>query len=285
MKVGLVLEGGAMRGIWTCGVLDILMENIIDVDGIIGTSAGGIFGVNYFSNQKGRVIRYTKRFCKDLRYMSFLSLMLTGNIINKKFAYYKVSKKYDIFDNEEYIKNNKEFYVSATNVETGNTEYFKITNPMEQLEELRATSAMPLVSRFVKINNKKYLDGGISDSIPIEKMQSLGYDKIVIILTQPLEFRKRELSLKKQKMINMRYKKYPNLIKRMQNRYKEYNEVVEKIIELEKDKKVFVIRPSKKLNIKRLERNKDKLQEIYDLGIEDANRIMKDLKKYLGKDK
>ncbi len=285
MKVGLVLEGGAMRGIWTCGVLDTLMDNNIDVDGIIGTSAGGIFGVNYFSKQKGRVIRYSKKFCKDRRYMGLLSFLLTGNIINKKFAYYKVSKKYDIFDNETFIKNNKEFYVTATNIETGKSEYFKITNPMEQLEELRATSAIPLVSRPVKINNKKYLDGGISDSIPIEKMKSLGYDKIIVILTRPLDYRKRKSSTKKEKMVKIKYKKYPNLINTMLNRYKEYNDTVDIIKKEEKENKIFVIRPSKALNIKKLERDRNKLQETYDLGIEDGKNILKDLKEYLKKEK
>ena len=284
MKVGIVLEGGGMRGIWTCGVLDTLMDNNLDVDGIIGTSAGGIFGVNYFSKQKGRVIRYSKKYCRDIRYMSLLSLILTGNIINKKFAYYKVSKKYDIFNNNEFIKNNKDFYVSATNIKTGNTEYFKITNPMEQLEELRATSALPLVSIPVKINGNKYLDGGVSDSIPLEKMISLGYNKIIVILTQPLNYKKTQLSLKKQRIVKLKYRKYPNLVNKMLNRYKEYNEEIDKILKLENNKEIFVIRPSKSLNIKRLERNKNKLQEIYDLGIKDTNNILNNLKEFLKKE-
>lgn len=131
---GLVLEGGAMRGMYTAGVLDVLLENSIKIDGIIGVSAGALFGVNYFSKQKGRVIRYSKRFCKDIRYMSKLSFLLTGNVVNKNFAFYKVTKKLDKFDNDTFIKNNKNYYATVTNVETGNPEYIKIDNPIKQLE-------------------------------------------------------------------------------------------------------------------------------------------------------
>ena len=227
MKVGLVLEGGAMRGMWTCGVLDEMMDNNIEVDGIVGTSAGGIFGVNYFSKQKGRAIRYSMKYAKDYRYMSILSLIFTGNMINKRFAYYKVSKKLDIFDNDTFIKNNKNFYVTATNIKTGEPEYFKITSPMEQLEDLRATSAIPVVSRPVKINNKKYLDGGISDSIPIKKILEMKYDKIIIVLTQPLDYIKKPAKLNK--FIRFKYRKYPNLIKKMEARHNEYNETIKYI--------------------------------------------------------
>ena len=166
MKTRMVLEGGSFRGLFTAGVLDVLMENNINIDEIVGVSAGAVFGVNYFSKQKGRVIRYNKRFCNSKRYMSILSLIFTGNYINRKFAFYDVTKKYDIFDNDEYIKTNKNFYAVATNIESGKPEYIKITSPLEQLEVLRASSSVPLISRIVKLNNKKYLDGGISDSIP-----------------------------------------------------------------------------------------------------------------------
>ena len=279
MKVGLVLEGGAMRGLWTAGVLDVLMDNNIDVDGIIGTSAGGLFGVNFFSKQKGRAIRYNMRYAKDYRYMSILSLIFTGNVINKRFAFYKVSKELDVFDNDTFIKNNKEFYVSATNVETGQPTYFKINNPIEDLEKLRATSAIPFVSRFVKIDGKKYLDGGISDSIPIEKMISLGYDRIIVVLTRPIDYVKKPIKL--HKMLRFKYRKYPLLLDKMKNRYKEYNKTLELIKKLEQDNKIFVIRPNSNLDIRVIERNKEKMRKIYDLGISDCNKSLNDLKKYL----
>ena len=280
-KVGLVLEGGAMRGLYTAGVLDVMMENNINIDGIVGTSAGALFGVNYFSNQKGRAIRYNKTYLNDKRFISKKSLLLTGNIVNKDFAFYKVTKELDPLDNETFIKNNKEYYATATNVETGAAEYLKITDPINQLEELRATSAMPFASKMIKINGKKYLDGGISDSIPLMKCKDLGFDKIIVVLTQPFDYRKKKNSEKKMKLIRLKYKKYPNLIKTMENRHNDYNEIIEKIIDMENKKEIFVIRPSKKLEIDILEKKPEKLDEIYNIGINDCRKIIDELKAYL----
>ena len=282
-KIGLVLEGGAMRGMWTCGVLDSFLDNNVNVDGIIGTSAGGLFGVNYVSKQRERGIRYNKKYCKDYRYMSIFSLLLTGNIINKKFAFYKVSTKLDPFDNEEFKKSKIDFFVTATNVETGNAEYFKITDPFKDMEKLRATSAIPLVSRCVKVDGNKYLDGGVSDSIPIQKMEEMGYDKIIVVLTQPLDFKKKMISEKKQKLVKFVYKRYPNLIKTMFNRHNDYNETIDYIKQQEKNGKVFVIRPSKKLDIWVVERNPDKLDEIYKIGLKDGEKYIKKLKLFIEK--
>ena len=282
-RVGMVLEGGSMRGMYSAGVMDVMMENNIEIDGIVGTSAGALFGPNYFSKQKGRVIRYNKKYCNDKRYISKRSLLLTGNLVNKKFAFYKVTKELDPFDNEAFIKSNKDMYVTATNVETGLPEYFKITDVYEQLEYLRATSALPIVSRMVKLEGQKYLDGGISDSIPVDKCISLGYDKIIVILTQPLDYRKKPLSSKKEKLVKAKFKKYPKLIEAMLNRYKMYNDTIEKIINLEKKKEIFVIRPSRLIDINITEQDPEKYQEVYDLGVEDGKNIIEKLKKYLEK--
>ena len=278
MSIGLVLEGGAMRGMYTAGVLDIFLDNEIEVDGIVGVSAGVLFGVNYLSKQRGRVIRYNKRFAKDKRYMGLSSLIKTGNIINKEFAYYEVPFKLDVFDQETYEKSNTDFYATITNIETGKPEYVKIKNVFEQMEILRATSAMPFVSKIVEIDEKKYLDGGLADSIPIEKCKELGYDKIIVILTRPIEYRKKKSN---ERLTKIKYSKYPNLIQTINNRYKRYNETVEKIIDMENKKEIFVIRPSKKISLKRIERDESKLQEMYDLGLKDCKNRLEDLKKYL----
>ena len=169
MKKGLVLEGGAMRGMYTSGVLDAFLDEKIEFDDIIGVSAGTLFGVNFLSKQRGRAIRYNKRFSKKLNYMGLFSLITSKNIINKKFAFYEVPFKLDVFDNEEYKKSNTNFYATVTNVETGKPEYILLKDVFEQMELLRATSAMPFVSEIVDIDGKKYLDGGVSDSIPFEK--------------------------------------------------------------------------------------------------------------------
>ena len=280
-KVGLVLEGGSLRGLYSSGVLDIMMDNNIEIDCIVGTSAGALFGPNYFSKQRGRAIRYNKRYCKDKRNISMLSFFLTGNVVNKRFAYYKITKKLDIFDNDTYMKSNKELYVTATNIKTAQTEYFKITDVIKDMEKLRATSAIPIVTRPVKIGKERYLDGGISDSIPIKKCMELGCDKIIVVLTQPDIYKKKIMSEKRTKMIKIVFKKYPKLIERLLNRHNEYNECVEYIRTLEKEGKVFVMRPPKYLKIDLIERNPDKLEQIYQIGVNDMKEKIDDLKEYL----
>ena len=278
MKVGLVLEGGAMRGMYTAGVLDVFLDNNIEIDGIIGVSAGVLFGVNYLSRQRGRVIRYNKKYAKDKRYMGINSLITTGNIINKDFAYYEVPTKLDVFDQETYSKSAVPFYATVTNVETGEAEYIKVTDVFKQMEVLRATSAMPFVSKIVEVDGKKYLDGAVSDSIPVEKCKSLGYDKIIVVLTKPLGYRKKRRG---QTLIKIGYRRYPKFVKTMQDRYKNYNTTMEKIIDMENKKEVFIIRPSREVKMSRIEKDENKLQEMYDLGIEDCKKNLKKIKKYI----
>jgi len=278
MKVGLVLEGGAMRGMYTAGVLDIFLDNNIKVDGIVGTSAGVLFGSNYISKQRGRTIRYNKKYIGDERYMSLKSLITTGNLVNKDFCYYELPTKLDVFDEEEFERSYIDFWATVTNVETGKPEYIKIKNVFKQMEVFRATSAMPFVSKMVEIDNKKYLDGGMADSIPVEKCKDLGYDKIIVVLTRPINYRKKRAF---DFITNIVYRKYPNLVKTMNNRYKIYNDTADKIIDMENKNEIFVIRPSIRLKVKRVEKNPEKLQAMYDLGIEDCKNVLVDLKKYL----
>lgn len=278
MKVGLVLEGGAMRGMYTAGVLDTFLDNNIEIDGIIGVSAGVLFGVNYLSKQRGRVIRYNKRFINDKRYMGFWSLLTTGNIINKEFSFYEVPKKLDVFDNDTFVKSKTDFWATVTNIETGEAEYIKLDDLFAQMEVLRATSAMPYVSKIVELESGKYLDGGISDSIPVDKCKELGYDKIIVVLTRPLDYRKKK---PKEVIAKIFYRRYPKFAKTVNNRYKMYNETVEKIIDMENKKEIFVIRPSRLVNVKRIEKNPEKLQEMYELGLEDSKNSLEKLKEYI----
>lgn len=278
MSVGLVLEGGAMRGMYTAGVLDIFLDNDIKIDGIVSVSAGALFGINYLSKQRGRVINYNKKYAKDKRYMGVSSLIKTGNIINKDFSFYELPQKLDVFDEETYKKSKTKFYATITNIETGEPEYVEIKDPFEQIEILRASSAMPFVSKIVELETGKYLDGGIADSIPVEKCKSLGYDKIIVILTRPIEYRKKKNN---ELLAKLYYRKYPKFVQAINTRYNNYNNTVEKIIDMENKKEIFVIRPSKILHIKRIERNPEKLQEMYDLGIEDATKKLEELKYYL----
>ncbi|MBR2711749.1 MAG: patatin family protein [Bacilli bacterium] len=280
MKVGLVLEGGALRGIYTAGVLDVLLKNNVKVDKIIGVSAGALFGVNYKSNQPGRALRYNKKYCNNKNYMSFYSFFTTGNIVNREFCFDKLVNELDPFDYETYSNNNIDFYATVTNLETGKAEYHLIKDIRNEKdsEYLRASGSMPFVSRIVEVDGKKYLDGAIADSIPVDKMLTMSVDKIIVVPTRPIDFRRR----KKTAIFNkLKYKKYPKFVDKLSNRYKMYNKEVERIIDLENQGKVFVIRPSRFVNIKRLEKNPEIIQEMYDLGVSDTKSKLKELKKYL----
>ncbi len=280
MKIGLVLEGGAMRGMFTAGVLDVLLDEQIAVDGAVTVSAGALFGINYPAKQRGRVLRYNLKYLHDKRYMGWHSLFTTGNVVNKAFAFYELPFTLDPFDQATFAASQIDFWVTLTNIETGEPEYVKITDAFAQMEALRATSAMPMVSRVVEIEGKKYLDGGISDSIPLDKAITLGYDKIIVILTRPLDYRKKPSN---NWLFKLFYHNYPKLIERWANRYAEYNQAVEKVIEMEKAGKIFVIRPSESLDISRLEKDLAKVQAMYDLGVKDGQAALSGLKDYLAK--
>ena len=281
MKVGLVLEGGGMRALFTAGVLDALLDvKELDIDGIVGVSAGALFGANYVSGQKERAIRYNKKYARDKRYMGLHSWITTGNAVNKDFAFYELPFKLDVFDQEKFKESKIEFHVVMTNVENGQAEYVLIEDVFEQMEYLRATSALPFASKIIEINGKKYLDGGISDSIPIDYCESLGYDKIILVLTRP------ENSYKEDKLnflYKLVYRKYPKLVERLINMGKDYEVVLKKIKKLENENKIFVIRPPKVLKIGRLEKDENKIQEVYDIGLNTGKIEINNLLNYLKK--
>lgn len=279
-KIGLVLEGGAMRGMYTAGVVDTFLDEDINVDAIIGVSAGALFGVNYVSKQKGRVLRYNKKYAGDPNYMGVRSFITTGSLVNKEFAYNKLPNELDPFDEETFQKSKTKFYATVTNIENGKAEYILIKDTHKQMDAFRASGSMPFVSEIVEYENNKYLDGALADSIPVKKMQELGYDKIIVVLTQPDGYRKKKHP---ESIAKMFYKKYPALANAINTRYIHYNETLDYIKELEKENKIFVIRPSKKINIKRVEKDPNKIEAQYNLGVEDTKNILKNLKKYLDK--
>ena len=281
MKIGLVLEGGGMRGLFSAGVLDALLElKELNVNGIVGVSSGALFGVNYVSKQKERAVRYNKKYADDKRYMGLHSWITTGNAVNKDFAFYELPYKLDVFDNETFKKAETDFYVVMTNVESGKPEYVLIEDAFAQMEYLRATSALPFASKIIEINGKKYLDGGISDSIPIDFCESLGYDKIIAVLTRP------EGTYKEDKLgflYKLVYRKYPNLVNSLLNMATDYEKVLAKIKDLENKGKIFVVRPPEVLKIGRLEKNRDKIQKVYDIGLNTGLKELDNIVKYLNK--
>lgn len=281
MKTGLILEGGAMRGMFSAGVMDVLMENDIVFDGGIGVSAGAAFGVNYKSHQIGRAIRYNKRFCSDRRYSGLHAFLTDGNLYSSAFCYGEVPLKYDVFDFDAYQKNPMEFYVVCTDIETGLPFYRKY----EGLEDhgfdwIRASASMPIVSQIVEIDGHKYLDGGISDSIPIRFFESLGYDRNVVVLTQPKSYTKKKNELLP--LLKLQYRNYPKMVEAMERRHTVYNETLTYISQKERTGKLLVIRPDEKLNIGRAEKNPERLQEVYDMGRKAATERLDDIKKFLG---
>ncbi|WP_314320835.1 patatin-like phospholipase family protein [Fusobacterium pseudoperiodonticum] len=281
MKIGLVLEGGGMRGLFSAGVLDALLElKELSINGIVGVSSGALFGVNYVSKQKERAVRYNKKYADDKRYMGLHSWITTGNAVNKDFAFYELPYKLDVFDNETFKKAKTDFYVVMTNVESGKPEYVLIEDAFAQMEYLRATSALPFASKIIEINGKKYLDGGISDSIPIDFCESLGYDKIIAVLTRP------EGTYKEDKLgflYKLVYRKYPNLVNSLLNMATDYEKVLAKIKDLENKGKIFVVRPPEVLKIGRLEKNRDKIQKVYDTGLNTGLKELNNIVKYLNK--
>lgn len=281
MSTGMVLEGGGMRGLYTAGVLDTLLDEEIHINRMLTVSAGALFGINFASRQKGRALRYNKTYIRDKRYISMRSWLKTGDMVNKEFAYYTVPFSLDVFDEAAFKRSGIAFYATVTNMETGHPEYIHITEPFKQMEALRASGSMPFVSRPIEHKGTKYLDGGVSDSIPLEKAEALGYEKNIVILTRPLDYRKTKPN---DFIIDRWYKKYPAFKEALKNRYKNYNATIEKIIEDEKQGKTFVIRPSMTVPIKRLERDPDKLQSMYDLGVKDATTRIQELKCYLEND-
>ena len=274
------MEGGAMRGMFTAGVIDVLMENKIRFDGGVGVSAGAAFGCNYKSNQIGRVIRYNKKYCRDPRYCSIRSLIKTGDLYGAEFCYATISYELDVFDNKAYFENPMEFHVVCTDVETGKPVYRNcITGLDEDLTWIRASASMPIASKVVETTDYKLLDGGISDSIPLKYFEDLGYNKNVIILTQPKGYIKKPT--KALPFIKVFLKDYPNVYKTMQNRHNDYNDTIKIIEEKEKNGDVLVIRPPEKLPVGRVEHNPEKLQLAYDIGRETALKQLEEIKEFV----
>lgn len=279
-KQGLVLEGGAMRGLFTAGVMDVLMENGIVFDGIVGVSAGAAFGCNYKSGQIGRVLRYNTTYCQDWRYCSFRSLIKTGDLYGADFCYHELPEQLDLFDDEAFQKNPADFYAVCTDCESGEPVYKKIQSAQyNDLEWIRASASMPLVSRIVDINGQKLLDGGIADSIPLRFMENSGYANNVVVLTQPRSYRKKKNSLLP--LMKLALKKYPKVVDAMARRHINYNETLDYIRKQEQEGKVFVISPDEKLDIGRTEKDPDKLRAVYAIGRKAAEAKLSELKHFL----
>ncbi len=276
-KTAFVLEGGAMRGLYSAGVLDVFMQNEIPTDAIYGVSAGALFGINFKSKQIGRALRYNLKYAHEKNYMGLYSLITTGNIMNKEFCFNKLVNELDKFDFETFNNSLIDFFAVVTNVETGMPEYIKITDARYGLEALRASGSMPFVSKLVEFEGAKYLDGAVSDPIPLQKAINDGYEKIIVVLTRPQNYRKHKDFMP----YNLFYKNYPNFVETAINQPENYNKTLDLIKKYEDEGKIIVLRPSQNLKIARVEKNLSKLQSIYNLGLDDCVSNLDKVRKYL----
>jgi predicted patatin/cPLA2 family phospholipase len=277
---GLVLEGGAMRGLFTAGVLDVFMENGIKFDNVIGVSAGACFGCNYVSGQVGRTIRYNMKYARDKRYCSVSSLIKTGDIFGGEFCYHTLPMELDKFDEAAFIDSGIPFYMVVTDIETGEAGYHKMCDvSYEELEWMRASSSMPLVSNIVEIGGGKYLDGGMTDAIPLKASEALGCDKNVTVLTKPRGYRKSHE--RTMPLIRLKYKEYPNLIRAMDIRHITYNEQLDHVFTQEKAGSNFVICPKSPLPLGHICHDPLVMRETYEIGRNEANELMPALERFL----
>ena len=280
MKKGLILEGGALRGMFSAGIMDVMMEHNVSFDGLIGVSAGAAFGCNYKSKQPGRVLRYNTRFANDWRYCSVRSLITTGDIFGGEFCYHEMPEKYDVFDTATFDANPMEYYVVCTDVETGEAVYSRqMQSGYDCYEWIRASASMPMVSRIVEINGQKLLDGGIADSIPLHFFESVGYDRNVVILTQPQGYMKEHN--KRMPLLRFHLRKYPKMINALDWRHEMYKAQTRYVEEREKTGDVLVIRPDEPLHIGHVEHNPDRMRAVYNEGRKIGERRIGEILSFL----
>ena len=269
-----------MRGMFTCGVIDVLMEHGIAFDGAAGISAGAVFGCNFKSRQIGRPIRYNKRFCNDWRYSSLRSLILTGDLYGADFCYRELPDELDVFDRQAYRENPMQFYVGATDIQWGECIYRNCKDGSDDdMTWFRASASMPLVSRPVAFDGLQLLDGGITDAVPYFYMEGLGYDRNAIVLTQPKGYRKHATS--GLAFMRLVYRRYPRLVDAIAHRHKMDNTEMDEIDEREQNSISLVIRPPKALNIGHTEKNPEKLERVYQIGRAEAERRLDEIISFL----
>lgn len=280
MKTGLVLEGGGLRDLFTAGVTDVMLEHDIRFDGIVGVSAGATFGCNYKSKQAGRALRYNINFRNDPRYMGLKSLLSTGDLVSADFSYHTLPNELDIFDRDTYNANPAEFHIVATDVLTGEPVYRRLdAMDDEGLEWLRASASMPLVSRPVAVGGRLLLDGGISDSIPLRYFQQQGYERNVVILTQPKGFFKRRTKL--MPLFHLFMRKYPAIIAAMSRRHEMYNAQLRYLEEQEQQGNILLIYPQDTLPIGRTEQDERKMRHVYGMGREKGEQMLREIQSFV----
>ena len=277
-KFALVLEGGAFRGVYTAGVLDVLLSNNIYADCVVGVSAGALNGLNYISKQVGRSAKININYCNDSKYIGRKALLKNKGIIGFDYLFGEISNKLVPFDYEEFNKSNQRFVAVATNCITGDSEYFEKNICSDIFLATQASSSMPLASSIVKINGIPYLDGAVSVPVPVKWAIEQGYEKIIVVLTRDMNYKKTNITNKLKFLYSFAYRKYPNLINKLYTMSERYNELRKDIDNMNN---IFLIRPQKEVTVSRLEKDKEKLKTLYKQATEQTSLYIPKIKEYL----
>ena len=269
-----------MRGLFTAGIMDVMMENDITFDGVVGVSAGACFGCNYKSHQPGRVIRYNTQFARDPRYSGLRSWLKTGNVFNAEFAYHIVPTTYDLFDFDTYNSSAMEFHVVCTDVNTGQAVYHALPQMNhEGLEWIRASASLPLAARVVKIGEREMLDGGLADSVPLPYFQQLGYDRNIVILTRPPGYVKAPMG--HARLLRWLLRKRPVVAQTMLNRHVLYNRQVAYAHSEAAAGRALVLQPEQDLGIPHVCHDAALMRHVYETGRELAERRLPEVRAFL----
>ncbi len=281
IKAALVLEGGALRGMYTSGVLDTFLKNNMEFECVAGVSAGALNAMSYISKQPGRSAKINLEYCDDPRYIGRKAFIKNKGIIGYDYLFGDISENKVPFDYKSFENTNQRFVIVTTNCEKAETEYLEKSNCNDLFKAAQASSSMPLASAMVEINNNHYLDGAVTTSIPVKWALEQGYEKVVVVLTRDKTYRKPMLSNKMKKLYKLAYHKYPKLIEKLNTMPERYNKLQDEIIDLEKEGKIFIIRPEKEVTVSRLEKDKEKLENLYKEGIAETEKNLDALKEYL----
>lgn len=281
VNTALVLEGGGFRGMYTSGVLDAFLEKQLYFPYVIGVSAGAAYGISYVSRQFGRNKEVNLKYTADPRYMSLGNLIRKGNLFDWDFVYGEVPDSLVPFDYDAFFRATTEFVIGVTNVETGQAEYFSTKGMSRQqlLATITASSSLPFVSKIARLNGVNYLDGGLADSIPVQQALLSGYERAVVVLTRNHHYRKKPASF--QGLIKTCYKRYPHLVEALLTRADSYNNTLAQLEIMEKEGRVFVIRPQQEMSVSRIENNPQKLDALYQIGYEETLHQFSWLHKWL----
>lgn len=280
-RLGLVLEGGGMRGVYTAGVLDYFLEKNIAVDGVIGVSAGSCHGVSFLSKQYQRNLRVNLNYLDDPDYLSMRNFLKTGSIFGMDMLFNRIPNELDPFDYEAFDRRKAEFVIVSTDIKSGKPHYHVAKDMHADIKYVQASSSLPLLARPVEADGTLLMDGGCSDSIPITYFKERGYTHNIVVLTQHHSYRKGKNNLLP--LIKCVYRDYPKLYEALKTRHIRYNQTLDELETLKRQGSVFVIQPSVPVNISRLEKNKQKLQDLYQLGYEDAKKAYPKLVQFLEK--